>query len=132
MKLYNTFKGLIFEVASNKAIVDAITKRQVCVINYQGDEPGGNGLRTIEPVCLGYSIAGNPVLRAWDLEGASHRAYLGKKPLPSWRMFRVDKIIMIRPTGETFNEPKPNYNPNGDKSMTKIIVNAKFGSDAVV
>jgi hypothetical protein len=41
-------------------------------------------------------------------------------------MFRVDKIIMIRPTGETFNEPKPNYNPNGDKSMTKIIVNAKF------
>jgi len=132
MKLYKTFKGLIFEIASNKAIVDAITKRQVCVINYQGDEPGGNGLRTIEPVCLGYSIAGNPVLRAWDLEGASHRAYLGKKPLPSWRMFRVDKIIMIRPTGETFNEPKPNYNPNGDKSMTKIIVNAKFGSDAAV
>jgi hypothetical protein len=37
MKLYNTFKGLIFEIASNKAVVDAITKKQVCVIYYQGD-----------------------------------------------------------------------------------------------
>jgi predicted DNA-binding transcriptional regulator YafY len=126
MKLYNTFKGLIFEIASNKTVVDAITKKQVCVIYYQGDEPGGNGLRTIEPVCLGYSKAGNPVLRAWDMEGASHRAYLGKKPLPSWRMFRMDKITMLRPTGETFTEPKPNYNPNGDKSMTRVIVNVKF------
>jgi hypothetical protein len=34
------------------------------------------------------------VLRAWDLEGASHKAYLGKKPLPSWRFFRVDKIAI--------------------------------------
>jgi hypothetical protein len=37
---------------------------------------------------------------------------------------------MFRPTSETFNEPKPNYNPNGDKSMTKVIINANFNQAA--
>lgn len=127
MKLYNSLKSLILEIASIDSIVDAIKKKQKVVIYYKGDEPGGNGLRTIEPVCFGYSKAGNPVLRAWDLEGASHRAYLGKKPLPSWRLFRVDKIVSFRPTAENFDTPRPGYNPNGDKSMTNVIVNAVFG-----
>jgi len=126
MKLYNTLNSLILEVASKDQIIDAITNRRVCVIYYNGDEPGGRGLRVIEPVAFGYSKRGNPVLRAWDYEGASHTAYLGKKPLPGWRLFRVDRITYYQPSAETFNEPRPNYNPNGDKSMSKVIVNAKF------
>ena len=126
MKLYNTYRNLILEIASINDIVDAIKKRQRVIVYYDGDEPGGKGLRIVEPVCFGYSKAGNPVLRAWDVEGSSHRAYLGKKPLPSWRLFRVDKIITFKPTTETFNEPRPNYNPAGDKSMTKVIINAVF------
>ncbi len=113
-------------MASIESVIDAIKKRNRIIIYYDGDEPGGRGLREIEPVCFGYSKAGNPVLRAWDLEGASHRAYLGKKPLPSWRLFRVDKIITFKPTMETFNEPRPNYNPAGDKSMSRVIINAVF------
>jgi predicted DNA-binding transcriptional regulator YafY len=126
MKLYNSLKTLILEVASLGAVRDSIAKRNKCVIYYIGDEPGGRGLREIEPVCLGYSKAGNLVLRAWDYQGASHTAYKGEQPLPGWRLFRLDKITMFRSTPETFNEPKPNYNPNGDKSMTKVIINAKF------
>ena len=95
MKLYNTLNNIILEVASKEQIMDAIRTRRVCVIYYNGDEPGGRGLRVIEPVAFGYSKKGNPVLRAWDKEGASHRAYLGKKPLPSWRLFRVDRIEFI-------------------------------------
>jgi len=129
MKLYNTVKGLILEVASIQSIVDAIKHRKKIIIYYDGDEPGGKGLRELEPVCFGYSKAGNPVLRAWDLEGASHKAYLGKKPLPSWRMFRIDKIVSFKPTAETFNEPKPGYNPNGDKSMTSVVINAVFDNN---
>ena len=128
MKLYNTLKNLILEVASIESIVDAIKKRQKVVIYYKGDEPGGNGLRTIEPVCFGYSKAGNPVLRAWDMEGASHKAYLGKKPLPSWRFFRLDKILSQKPTGEIYSIVRPNYNSNGDKSMSKVFITAKFGN----
>jgi predicted DNA-binding transcriptional regulator YafY len=126
MKLYNTLENLILEVAAIDNIVDSIRNRKRVVIYYEGDEPGGRGLRVIEPVCYGYSKSDNPVLRAWDYEGASHTAYLGKKPLPGWRLFRVDRITYYQPSAETFNEPRPNYNPNGDKSMSKVIVNAKF------
>ena len=126
MKLYNTFNQLILEVASRDQIFNAIRDRRVCVIYYEGDEPGGRGLRVIEPVAFGLSKKGNAVLRAWDREGASHKAYLGKKPLPSWRFFRIDKMEFIRPTQETFDTPRPNYNPNGDKSMERLIINAVF------
>ena len=126
MKLLGSLKSLITEAASIDDIKKSIEQRQVCSIYYEGDEPGGRGLRVIEPVCFGYSKKGNPVLRAWDKEGASHRGYLGKKPLPSWRLFRVDKIITYKPTTEVFTEMQPNYNPAGDKSMTKVIINAVF------
>ena len=126
MKLYNTFRSLIVEVASVNRVIDAIRNRKKIVIYYDGDEPGGKGLRTIEPVCFGYSKRENPVLRAWDYEGASHTAYLGEKPLPGWRLFRLDKITYLQPTAETFDEVRPNYNPNGDKSMVRVVVNANF------
>ena len=126
MKLTNIAKSLILEVASIDSIVDAIKKRRKIIIYYDGDEPGGRGLREIEPVCFGYSKADNPVLRAWDLEGASHTDYEGEQPLPGWRLFRVDKILSFRPTGEEFDEVRPNYNPNGDKSMRRVIINVDF------
>ena len=126
MKLYKTFKSLILEVASVDSIVDAIKKRKKMVIYYEGDEPGGTGLREIEPVCFGYSKADNPILRAWDSEGASHTGYKGEQPLPGWRIFRVDKIVSFKPTGEDFNEMRPGYNPRGDKSMKRVIINAIF------
>ena len=132
MKLYNTYKNLIVEVASVDEIVRTIKQRKRVIIYYDGDEPGGKGLRIVEPVCYGYSKADNPVLRAWDVEGASHRAYLGEKPLPSWRMFRVDKIINYKPTLEDFNEVRPGYNPNGDKSMTRVIINAVFDQQSPI
>ena len=126
MKLYNSLKTLILEVASLGAVRDAISKKNKCIIYYTGDEPGGKGLREIEPVCLGYSKSGNLVLRAWDYEGASHTAYKGKQPLPGWRLFRLDKITMFRPTEDNFFDPRPNYNFNGDRSMTKVLINAQF------
>jgi predicted DNA-binding transcriptional regulator YafY len=126
MRLQSTLRDLICEIASLDDIVNSIKNRKKCVIYYDGDEPGGRGLREIEPVCLGTSKAGNKVLRAWDEEGSSHTAYLGEKPLPGWRLFRVDKILSIKPTGETFDQMRPNFNPNGDKSMTSVIIISKF------
>jgi len=131
MKLYNTVKSLILEIASIDSIVSAIKNKDKVIIYYDGDEPGGRGLRDIEPVCFGYSKAGNPVLRAWDIEGASHTGYKGEQPLPGWRLFRVDKIQSFKPSGEKFTTPKPGYNVNGDKSMTKVIINAVFGNQPI-
>jgi hypothetical protein len=129
MKLHGALKGLICEIASLDSIVDAIKGRKVVVIYYDGDEPGGRGIRQIEPVCLGVSKAGNKVLRAWDSEGASHTGYKGEQPLPGWRLFRLDKILSNKPTGEVYNQPRPGYNFNGDKSMVSVILNAVFDNN---
>ena len=126
MKLQESLKGLICELASIDDVVDCIKNKKKCVVYYDGDEPGGRGLRDIEPVCLGVSKAGNKVVRAWDNEGSSHTAYKGEQPLPGWRLFRLDKILSLKPTGENFTEMKPGYNPNGDKSMVSVIINSKF------
>ena len=126
MKLLNTIKQVISEAATLDDIVRAIKNRQRVIIYYDGDEPGGTGLREIEPVCLGVSKADNKVLRAWDAEGSSYTAYKGEQPLPGWRLFRVDKILYFQPTDEIYNEPRPNYNLNGDRSMASVIINAKF------
>jgi len=126
MKLITTFKSLLTEVASLGDIQDSIKKRIVVTVYYDGDIPGGKGYRRIEPVCVGYSKAGNLVVRAWDIDGASHTASIGEKPLPGWRLFRADKIFTYQPTSDTFSEVRPNYNPNGDKSMERVILKAKF------
>lgn len=126
MKLTESLKTLITEIASIETVMDCVKNRKRCIIYYNGDEPGGKGLREIEPVAFGVSKSGNRVLRAWENEGSSHRGYLGKKPLPGWRFFRLDKIVSIKPTGETFDEIRPNFNPNGDKSMSSVIIVSKF------
>ena len=129
MKLQESLKGLLCEIASIGSVQDAVNKKQVITIYYDGDEPGGRGIREVEPVALGKSKAGNLVMRGWDREGASHTAYKGEKPLPGWRLFRLDKILSFKPTGEIYNEPKPGYNFNGDKSMVSVITIAKFNNE---
>lgn len=129
MKLYNTVKSLILEIVSYDSLVDAIKKKRRIIIYYDGDEPGGKGLRKIEPVCYGYSLADNPVIRAYDLEGSSHSVTKGKGKKPGWRMFRVDKIMSFKPTGEKFNTLRPGYNKLGDKQMKKVLINAKFDTE---
>jgi predicted DNA-binding transcriptional regulator YafY len=126
VKLVQSLKSLITEVASLNDIQKSIRDKNITIIFYDGDEPGGRGLRRIEPVCVGYSKAGNLVLRAWDEEGSSHTATIGDQPLPGWRLFRADKILTYKPTQEKFTTPRPGYNFTGDKSMTRVILNAKF------
>ena len=131
MKLQESLKGLLCEIASIGSVQDAINRKQVITIYYDGDEPGGRGIREVEPVALGKSKAGNLVMRGWDREGASHTAYKGEKPLPGWRLFRLDKILSLKPTDEVYNQPQPGYNFNGDKSMVSIITIAKFDNNPV-
>jgi len=127
MKLITTFKSLLTEIASLDDIKDSINKKIVVTMYYDGDEPGGKGYRVVEPVAVGYSKGGNNlVLRAWDLDGASHKATIGEEPLPSWRLFRVDKILTYQPTTDSFTEVRPNYNPTGDNSMINMLLNATF------
>jgi hypothetical protein len=114
MKLYNTLNNLILEIATADQITDAIRNKKVCVIYYNGDEPGGKGLRVIEPVAYGYSKKGNPVLRAWDREGASHKAYLGKN------LYQVgDFLEWIK---WNLLDPPKKYSMNQDQGITRQVI----------
>ena len=53
MRLIESILSLITEQATRENIIDAIKNRKRVIIYYDGDEPGGLGLREIEPVCLG-------------------------------------------------------------------------------
>lgn len=128
MKLQNSLKSLILEIASIESVIDAIKNKRVMGTSYDGDEPGGKGQRLIEPVCVGISKAGNRVVRAWEREGASHTATIGSQPLPGWRLFRLDKTFTFLPTSEVFNEMRPGFNPNGDKSMISVEAVANFNT----
>ena len=126
MKLINSLKRLVTEASSLGDVQDSIKKRKVVTIYYDGNDNGGKGYRTIEPVCLGYSKKGNLVLRAWESEGSSWSASNKGNFLPGWRLFRLDKIFTYQPTMDNFVEVRPKYNPNGDRSMERVLINAKF------
>jgi predicted DNA-binding transcriptional regulator YafY len=129
MKLVSNLSELITEIAAISDMTDSIKKRNVVTIYYDGNDNGGKGYRTIEPVCLGFSKRDNMVLRAWEREGASYSAQNEGNVLPGWRLFRVDKIFTYKPSFDKFDEVRPNYNPQGDKSMIRVLVNAKFDNE---
>jgi hypothetical protein len=126
MKLFSSFKQVLTEAVSFDDLQRAIKNLDVIVITYDGDEPGGKGYRTVYPVCLGRSLKGNMVLRAYEPEGVSHSVAVGKKVLPGWRLFRVDKTFTFQRTGEKFSTLPNDYNANGDKLMTQVYINAKL------
>ena len=129
MKLLDSLKTLLNEAVSNNEVKDSIRKKKVMNIYYDGKDNGGKGYRTIEPVCLGVSKKGKLVLRAWEREGSSYSAQNEGNVLPGWRLFRLDKIFTYTPTLDTFTEVRPGYNPNGDKSMITVYLNAKFNDN---
>ena len=129
MKLLDKIQGLINEAAALSDVRDSISNRKTVVIYYDGKDNGGKGYRTIEPVCLGYSKRGNLVLRAWETEGASWSDKNDENYLPGWRLFRLDKIFTFQPTMDKFIEMRPFYNPDGDRSMTRVLINAKFDNE---
>jgi len=126
MRLLDSLKKLVTEAASLGDVQDSIKKKKIIVIYYDGNDNGGKGYRTIEPLCLGYSKKGNLVLRAWESEGSSWSAKNKGNFLPGWRLFRLDKIFTYQPTMDNFIDMRPNYNPNGDRSMERVLINAKF------
>ena len=129
MKLLESLKTLLNEAVAVGDVRNSIRNKNVIYIYYNGRDNGGKGYRTIEPVCLGVSKKGKLVLRAWEREGSSYSAQNEGNILPGWRLFRLDKIFTYTPTLDNFTEARPLYNPNGDKSMITVYLNAKFNDN---
>lgn len=139
--LFNNIIGLrkllLNEAVGENLIRDAINDHKILYIYYSGDDAMQKGFRTIRPFVLGtHKESGNKVLRAWQDAGSSlsyrnqptssrwgHRYEKGHEYFdnpkrsgtqPGWRLFRVDKITSVMPTGEKFN-PHEFFNVNGVK-----------------
>jgi hypothetical protein len=118
------YKNLLTEGVDEKDIVDAIQNHEYIYIYYAGDKSIKKGYRTIRPFVLGkHATSGNLVLRAWQDRGKSDSGAI-RKPIPMWRLFRVDKIASIYPTGKKFTDNEGNVLiPNTYKDTDSDIPN---------
>ena len=121
MNLYNIAESLILEVASRSDILDGMHQKRIMELQYDdGEDPGGKGKRWIQMYCYGTSLAGNDVVRVYQVGGST------KTIQPGWKLFRVDRMNGLRKLGGTFDEAKPLFNPTGDKDMTNIYYITQF------
>lgn len=95
-------------------------------IDYRGDNDsrmqGHN--RTIYPMAIGVNKDGKYLLRGYHLKGWSLSG--GSNVEKEWRLFRMDRVLNITFTGAFYRLPPDGYNTKGDRSMAKMLKNARF------
>jgi len=91
-------------------IIAAIKSRSLVTFDY---EPGE---RLIEPHAVGRSKDGNLLLRAFQVSGAS-----ASGEHVNWKLFRLDRMGHANDSGEFFDGPRPEYNPD-DSAMKGGII----------
>ncbi len=140
------FRQLLREGVGQDSIIKAIQNHEWLYIYYNADNENGenaSGYRTIRPYVLGTNSAGNTVLRAWQ-DNSKNSWHFSHKPTrddskyhdywtdsegnkPGWRMFRLDRITNVYPTGKKFNDENglpmipAGYHEGGDDNMTSVI-----------
>lgn len=120
MTLRELTKNILYEGVSNDEINSAINNHKYVVVNYEGTDGTHNDKRMIQPVAFGCTIAGNPVIRAYEPFGDT------KTQVPRWKYLRVDRISSWKETDKTFDKPADLFNPDDDKSMSIVYNIAKF------
>ena len=137
MKLYNLFEDIILEVTnkcknlltenvSREQVEDAINNKYYVNILYDdfpdGEEQVPPSKRYIQVYNFSDTTANNAAIRAFQMGGPS-------KTTPdegAWKIFRLDRIRAWMPTKMKFHRPKDKFNPNGDRSMSRVHNIATF------
>ena len=148
-KIFENIKNvrhLLTEGAGHDVITKAIQNHEWIRIYYNAEnEEGKNatGYRTIRPYVLG-TKGGKQMLRAWQDSPKNSWHFDNRKTRPDsnqhdywtdsegvkpgWRMFRVDKITSVYPTGRKFNDKNglpmipAGYHEGGDDDMDSVEV----------
>ena len=89
-------------------ICRSIRERKLLSIYYEGE------YRRIEPHVYGESVAGNVLIRAYQIEGFSRS---GESHF--WKLFDQDKITFINLLDERFPGPRDDYKRD-DPAIAKI------------
>ena len=123
--LRDRIKPFLNEAIDSDSVLQAIRNKTKVRIRYDdGQEDNGGdskGSRVIQPMAIGTTKRGYPVVRAFQEGGGSRRG------VPKWKFFRLDRITSWRPyNNKKFTQAPELYNPIGDKTMGTFIDNAKF------
>jgi hypothetical protein len=125
MKLYNLYKELIIENINRDTITNIIDQRTRATLYYDdGENNGGKGKRTVDIYAYGTSKAGNQVVRAYQPFGDT------TTKIPNWKLFRVDRILDLTPTGYIFQNAMDKYNIHGDEGMVGTVKQVVFPTDS--
>lgn len=134
MKLYNIFQDIILEEISkeqlliNEGVIDDIKKVLDKPVFVKFKYQTKNGVTTNRYVRLdkmGTSLAGNAVIRLWQVGGQTTKTKKNGR-VEGYKLFRVDRIIpgSVELTNVSITEPvrtpEQPYNPTGDKSMRNV------------
>jgi hypothetical protein len=126
--LFDIIDRCLNESVSLSDVEKAIEGKYHVSIHYDdGQEPPrkGKGRRIIQPVAMGTTKRGFPVVRAFQTNGSSRRG------APKWKFFRLDRITSWVPMPNKKFETVPDpaygeYNRVGDKTMGSFYKNAQF------
>lgn len=118
---------LITEDVNITSVNDAIKGLHPAWIKYDDETAGAKtGKRIIYPVAYGLTKAGNPVVRAFQPQGAS------KRGVPKWKFFRLDRIksgSWRTVNSRTFNPGElTGFNDAGDGSMSVVFTISPIGN----
>lgn len=94
----------------DRLLKEAIESKTVIELNYPP------GRRKVQPHVLGISSKGDPLLRAFQVDGASESG-----EHTHWKLFRLDRILSVTASAEYFEADHKDYNPNDPVMKGGII-----------
>lgn len=134
-----SFKNIVNKILTEEVdvnqVTQALTNHNYVMINYEGDRESKihKGKRIIQIYAYGLTKAGNPCIRAYQINGDTFRGE------PLWKLFRLDRILSWKTLSQTFVEPPkeqgwrdkknilpPEFNKDGDGSMPIVYQLASF------
>lgn len=140
------YNANLLKTTRNKPIADAIKNRKKITFYYTGPRrPKKDNVKAgyrvkVEPVAMGLNKKGKLVLRAWvEPPSVSKKGFKAKvvrdrktgqeKTVPPnhWRTFILSRTNNVQISDETFDEKRPGYNEDGDKSMSVVYVKTDWG-----
>lgn len=123
MTLKEITKNILCEGVSNNEIESALRNHKYVNLTYTDREGVNMGARMVQIAAWGCTTAGNDVIRVFEPFGGTRTS------VPNWKYILVNGITSWKETDKTFDELPPNFNPNGDKSMSVVYMVAKFDNN---
>ena len=124
INIFDILKNIVLNEAVNRGELEsAIKKRHRVALTYEGDPSHGvaSGMRYVDPYSLIETTAGNLAIRGYQPFGDT------VSQVPSWKLFRVDRITNWVETPLTFKQPAQGWNPNGDAKASRVLLSVQFG-----